>query len=68
MSDEYEFIVRGAAGPATRAAFAEFAFEIGTDRTVLRGAVRDQAALFGVLDRMRDVGLELLEVRHTEEQ
>ena len=28
--------------------------------TVLRGQVRDQAALYGLLDRLRDLGLTLL--------
>jgi hypothetical protein len=32
-------------------------------RTVLRGPVRDQAALLGVLLRLQNVGIELIEVR-----
>jgi hypothetical protein len=32
-------------------------------RTVLRGPVRDQAALLGVLLRLQKVGIELVEVR-----
>jgi hypothetical protein len=32
-------------------------------RTVLRGPVRDQAALLGVLLRLQNVGIELVEVR-----
>jgi hypothetical protein len=31
--------------------------------TVLHGPVRDQAALYGLLDRIQALGLELLEVR-----
>jgi hypothetical protein len=40
-------------------------WEIATDpvRTVLRGWLPDQAALFGILARARLLGLELLEVR-----
>lgn len=32
-------------------------------QTVLRGSVRDQAALQGLLSRLHDLGLELIEVR-----
>jgi hypothetical protein len=32
-------------------------------QTVLRGSVRDQAALQGLLSRLHDLGLELVEVR-----
>ena len=32
------------------------------DETVLAGAVRDQAALYGLLARLRDLGLPLLSV------
>ncbi len=34
--------------------------------TVLTGAVVDQAALYGVLARLRDLGLPLVSVRHLE--
>ena len=35
--------------------------------TLLRGNLRDQAALFGALARVRDLNLTLLEVRRIEE-
>jgi len=31
--------------------------------TVLYGEIRDEAALFGLLGRLRDLGIEVLEVR-----
>ncbi len=34
--------------------------------TLLSGAVRDQAALHGVIERLRDLGLPLLSVRRVE--
>jgi len=34
--------------------------------TVLAGELPDQAALFGVLNRIEELGLELLEVLRTE--
>jgi hypothetical protein len=36
--------------------------------TVIAGPVTDQAALHGLLAKVRDLGLELLEVRRTTEQ
>jgi hypothetical protein len=36
--------------------------EQGTGKTVLIGNVRDQAALYGLLNRLRDFGLDLVRV------
>lgn len=59
----YEFRVRGHLGQTVRRAFPELHAEtIGGD-TLLRGAVRDQAGLHGVLAEIESLGLELLEVR-----
>jgi hypothetical protein len=38
-------------------AFAE------SGETVLTGAIRDQSALYGILDKLRDLGVTLLSVR-----
>jgi hypothetical protein len=34
------------------------------DETILTGAVTDQAALYGLLARLRDLGLPLVSVQH----
>jgi hypothetical protein len=34
------------------------------DETVLTGAVNDQAALYGLLAKLRDLGLALVSVKH----
>ena len=62
---EVEITVRGVPGEAIRSAFREFQFEgvDGSDLTQLRAALTDQAALYGVLERMRDFGIEIVEVR-----
>jgi hypothetical protein len=38
------------------------ALEPGPNQTVLVGEVRDQAHLYGLLDRLRDYGIELVAV------
>jgi hypothetical protein len=38
------------------------ALEPGPNQTVLVGEVRDQAHLYGLLDRLRDFGIELVAV------
>ena len=38
----------------------------GHGQTTISGPVADQAALHGLLAKIRDLGLELLEVRHTD--
>jgi hypothetical protein len=60
----YVVRVRGRHSDAVAAA-SEVGLEMDVDpvRTVLRGRLPDQAALLGVLNRARLLGLELLEVR-----
>jgi hypothetical protein len=50
-------------GDTLLASFEGLDAEIEPAETVLRGNHLDQAALHGVLDRVRSLGLELLEVR-----
>ena len=68
MVDDVEITIRGAAGATIRAAFEEFEFEVSRSgrRTRLRADLPDQAALHGVLERMRDLGVEIIEVRFPE--
>jgi hypothetical protein len=60
----YAVRVRGRTRDVAMAASQE-GFHVAVDpvRTVLRGRLPDQAALFGVLTRVRLLGLELIEVR-----
>ena len=53
------------AGPLSErfeSAFEGMALESGPNQTVLVGDVRDQAHLYGLLDRLREFGIELLAV------
>ena len=63
----YEIVVFGAAGPGVQAAFGDFDVELTSDCTALRAAHLDQAALFGALDRIRDLGLELVAVHRIDD-
>jgi hypothetical protein len=58
----YVITVRGVAGPWVRAAFDDVAMSAAGDTTVLRRDGTDQAALYGLLRRIQDLGLELLDV------
>ena len=58
----YVITVSGVAGAWVRAAFDDVAMSSAGDTTVLRRAGTDQAALYGLLRRIQDLGLELLDV------
>jgi hypothetical protein len=59
----YEIIFAGPAGSALRAEFDDCEVSIGRETTTLRVELRDQAALWGLLERIMGFGLELLELR-----
>src|SRR5271169_3250074 len=65
-ADRYEIRVRGAIGDAVLNRFEEFDVEVEPVETVLRGPVRDQAELHGLLARIESLGLELVEVKQVE--
>jgi hypothetical protein len=65
----YEIRVKGYLGKNAAIWFDDFDVEHTTEgETVLRGTVIDQAALHGVLTRIRDLGLTLTLVRQTEKE
>ena len=57
----YRITVAGALGGTGREVFADFAIEANGATTVLAGDL-DDAGLFGMLDRLQTLGLELLEL------
>lgn len=63
MADIYQIHIRGHLDPHWSDWLGEFAMEIQDDgTTLLTGPVVDQAALHGVIARIRDLGLPLLAV------
>ncbi|MGD8398810.1 MAG: hypothetical protein PVG11_08125 [Anaerolineae bacterium] len=47
--------------------FEDLTIEYTGDETILSGAIADQASLYGLLSRLRDLGLPLLSVQSREE-
>lgn len=41
---------------------------IGQAETILQGRIRDQAALYGMLNKLRNLGLDLLDVQRRPER
>ena len=56
----YRICVRGQLTQRLATAFDGMSLEPGVAFTALVGHVRDQSQLFGLLDRVRDLGLELV--------
>ncbi len=64
-TSRYRIVLRGRLSEHFAAAFDGMTLEPGPNQTVLVGEVRDQAHLYGLLDRLRDLGIELLAVEPT---
>jgi len=61
-SNRYRIVLRGRLSERFESAFEGMTLEPGPNQTVLVGEVRDQAHLHGLLDRLRDFGIELIAV------
>ena len=60
---EYEIRVRGRLSDSVSGALEDFTASVTPAETVMRGELRDQSELHGVLERIQSLGLELIEVR-----
>ena len=65
-STHYQITVRGRLSDSVASAFEGLSASPSAAGTVICGELPDQAALFGVLDRIESLGLELLAVCRTE--
>ena len=63
----YEIRIKGRLSDSLLAAFEGLTTTVQPVETVLYGSVQDQAALYGLLDRIQSLGLELVEVRRIPE-
>jgi hypothetical protein len=59
----YRIVVRSELSERYAAAFEEMEMETNSGLTVLTGKVIDQPHLYGILDRLSGLGLELLSVK-----
>jgi hypothetical protein len=59
----YRIVLRGRLAERFESAFDGMALEPGQGQTVLAGEIRDQAHLYGLLDRLRDLGVDLIAVQ-----
>lgn len=56
----YRICIRGRITERLGSALEGMRFEAGANETVFTGEIRDQSQLYGLLDRVRDLGLELV--------
>jgi outer membrane PBP1 activator LpoA protein len=59
----YRIVMRSELGDRYAAAFDGMHMETRDGQTILTGEVKDQPHLFGILDRINGLGLELLSVQ-----
>ena len=59
----YEIRIKGRLSDSLSQSFEDFTSSVRPAETVMRGELRDQAELYGLLDRIQSLGLELIEIR-----
>jgi hypothetical protein len=64
----YTIRIRGRLGATALSAFPSMLSELEGGETVLTGLIENRSALFGVLEQIESLGLELLELRQIPQQ
>ncbi|MGH2714482.1 MAG: hypothetical protein ACRDM7_11470 [Thermoleophilaceae bacterium] len=59
----YEIRIKGRLSDSLTGVFEDFTSSVRPAETIMRGELRDQSELHGLLDRIQSLGLELIEVR-----
>jgi len=59
----YQICIRGRVTERFGSALEGMRLEAGAIGTMFTGEIRDQSQLYGLLDRVRDLGLELISVQ-----
>jgi len=60
--ERYEIVVRGRLSERYGTAFDGMTLEPRSGQTTLSGAIADQAQLYGLIIRLRDLGIDLISV------
>jgi hypothetical protein len=63
---DYEIRVKGRLSDTVTSVFEDFTASVKPAETTLRGEIRDQAELHGLLEQIQSLGLELIEVKRLE--
>ena len=63
----YEIRIKGRLSDSLSGAFEDFTLAMRPAETIMRGELRDQSELHGVLDQIQLLGLELVEVRQIDQ-
>jgi hypothetical protein len=63
---DYEIRVKGRLSDTVTGAFEDFTASVKPAETTLRGQIRDQSELHGLLEQIQCLGLELIEVKRLE--
>ncbi len=61
-SKTYEIAFKGAMGPALGTEFEDCQISVGLGTTTLRAELPDQAALWGLVQRISELGLEVTDL------
>jgi hypothetical protein len=64
----YEITVRGVLDVSWQDFLDGLSITIEGENTILRGSVPDQPALYGIVNRLRDLGLELIAIERKESE
>ena len=72
IPETYELCVDGRLGQASASWFEDMILTVDEStmpvQTIIRGLIRDEAALYGLIGRIRDLGLTLLSVNRIENE
>ena len=60
---DYEIRVKGRLSDTVTGVFEDFTASVKPAETTLRGEIRDQSELHGLLEQIQSLGLELIEVK-----